>query len=159
MDRGPSERTLQAVPLPRRLAGLSVCDAALFRLWWPRVEASAIELHANVPVGPSAEKGLGGAGWRRERCGDALWAYRIDVAIRTAHGWWLVECKPRARHKALGQLLSYSHWWTTMHRLPSPARLVVVTTDILPEVASVYARYGVEAECVGDVEGATDRFY
>lgn len=159
MERGPSSATLQALPPVRALAGLSVCDGALFRKWWPGVADSVLELHANVPVGPGVEEGSGPTCSRMERCGSALWAYRIDVVLRTAAGWVLVECKPRARHKALGQLLSYAHWWVEMHGLPRPVRLVVVTTDILPEVAGVYARHGIEAECVGDVEGAGDGFY
>lgn len=157
--RGPSAGSRLAVPLPRLIAGLSACDSALFRRWWPGVEHEVLELHASVPIGPEPDSVPDGCDGPLRRCASSLWAYKVDIACLTRRGWVLVECKPRSRHKALGQLLSYAFWWEHLNGLGRPAELLVVTTDILPEVRAAYAAHGVKVATVGDVEGASGHFY
>lgn len=157
--RGPSDDTQVRFPLPRRLSGLSYCDEQLLRRWLDQDKGAITELHVSIPLGPEPDKPFAGCSEAIHRAMSYSHAYKLDAAALDFRGWTLIECKPRARHRALGQILSYGYWWQHHNGLGRPGRLLVVTTEVTDEVLAVYRRYGIQVEQMGDVEGTGDRFY
>ena len=137
MGLGPSPDTWRDVGNPRSWLGLSQADHRLLQVFMSELGAEPLELHTHVPVGcvpklrGEAAEGVG------QRMADTVLPRRVDAVLRFPSGWWLVECKPYARHFVLGQVLCYAYWWLRdLPHLPL-VRVIVVTDEADEDVGEV----------------------
>lgn len=96
----------------------------LRRVWYDvRVGQSVL---GNVEVSP-----------RERRIAEGLTRKRIDVVAQVGAGFWVIEVKPFANMKALGQALTYSRLFEKEYTVSGEVIPVIVCNeydvDILPE--------------------------
>jgi len=89
------------------------------------------------------------------RAAEALYPRRIDAIVRTSAGWYIVEAKPRAADKAVGQAVVYAYLF-----LRDCPQCVLAGVVILTDAADVEARevaelLGVEVVELGGVEAVS----
>lgn len=154
MAVGPSEATLRDLAYPRGWLGLSQADHRLLQAFISRLESQSIELHTHVPIGWDGWTGRPGEESVMESVLDGSLPRRVDAALRVGKVWWLVECKPYARHYVLGQVLCYAYWWwRQLGHLPL-ARVIVVTDECDEGIRPVLEAAGVlVVELVEDLGG------
>lgn len=136
--------------------GLSEDDGLLLEAWVDEYYDSISELHTHVACGLCAEEALG-----LERRGPAgmvrhLYARKADAVVRFREGWIVVECKPTADHRALGQLLFYRHHLRKVTPCLADPRLLILCTECDDDFREVMLAHGVEV-CVIAFHGGVGR--
>lgn len=149
MRSGPSDETRRDILRPRTWQGLVPDDRLLAREFVASLEVRPDELHTGVPVGERRDLDLSGYDEVTRRVAAHVLPRRVDVALRFGRRWWLVECKPYARHHAIGQVLTYAYWWWRDVPDYGLGRLIIVTDradDGIAEVAHAAGISVVELE-------------
>lgn len=140
---GISVETVRVIGDYRDLVGLRPEDAKLLTGVLDYYGDRVRELHTHVPCGWAAVRederydGLTHAAV----CGQ--YARRCDAAVLVGESWDVIECKPIAGHKALGQALFYGHHLAKADPELEGARLVVACSEVDPDFLEVYGRHGV----------------
>ena len=76
----------------------------------------------------------------------ALSKLRIDAVGHGLHGVTLFEVKPDARLSALGQIVSYCHFYTK--EIGVSCRKAIVTDNCRPDICELYDVFGVKLHMV-----------
>ncbi len=154
---GLTDDTKRDIDNPRHWRGLAGDDAALLATWIDRLEVKPDELHTGIAVGPLPEipAEINTPRLAAVQVGTSSW--RVDAAVRFGAKWWLIECKPDAGHKALGQLIFYRWWWQQQPGYPVAERFVILTDECDSDFIPVFETYGVEVIKLGEVLGFSRR--
>lgn len=141
---GPTADNRIELPTQRTLPGLSYEDDCLAHAYLDRLPNRFKQCHANIAIGTVAKP--------PDHEPDAFelkqlthqWAKRIDLA--TLHGdlWNLIECKPRADHKAIGQILCYQFWWHQTPQLSNNTRPLIVCQRSDDDVLAAARHFHIE---------------
>lgn len=136
--------------------GLSEDDGMLLETWVDEYYDSISELHTHVACGLCREsvaefREHGSPGMVRH-----LYARKADAVVCFREGWIIVECKPTADHRALGQLLFYRHHLRKVTACLANPRLLVLCTECDEDFREVMLAHGVEV-CVVSFSGGTGR--
>ena len=83
------------------------------------------------------------------RLARGLTQYRIDVVGWNSRNATIIEVKPYAGLGALGQLLSYRHFFIKEIYTPTLPRLLAVTDQTTPDMRDLLTHFGVELAEVG----------
>ena len=70
--------------------------------------------------------------------------WRIDVVGEDAEKFYIIEIKPNANSKAIGQALAYAALFTEDESPKKPVVAVVITDLLIPTTARIAQRFGVE---------------
>ncbi len=136
--------------------GLSEDDGLLLEAWVDEYYDSISELHTHVACGLCAAEAedlerLASAAMVRH-----LYARKADAVVRFRRGWIIVECKPTADHRALGQLLFYRLHLAKATPELRGARLMVLCTECDEDFREAFVKNGIEV-CVISFVGGTGR--
>lgn len=96
-------------------------------------------LGTGAPVDPNAPENI-------QRDHTILTQKKVDVVGYRGSSVFIVEVKPIADMRALGQALVYSHLYAIDHPEVTDLQRMVVAGDIERELAPVYAAQGVQFE-------------
>jgi len=73
----------------------------------------------------------------------ALTKLRIDVVGHTRDAVWIIEVKTRAGRSALGQVLSYMHWYRIDYKPTKPIIGAVVCEATDPNMPPLFDKFGI----------------
>lgn len=149
--RGPFVDCRRDARRPRQWRGLSAADVALVVAWLAVRDLGELELYTDVTCGVAVE--LDGAvepEWLASMAAECS-ALRIDVIVREAGSWFVIEVKPSAGYTAMGQVLTYGYYAPLRAAALAGARLGVITDRLQEVCRPVYARHDVHVWEVGDV--------
>lgn len=136
--------------------GLSEDDGLLLEAWVDEYYDSISELHTHVACGLCAVE----AGVLEQGASPGmvrhLYARKADAVVRFRLGWIIVECKPTADHRALGQLRFYKLHLAKATPELSGARLMVLCTECDEDFREAFVANGIEV-CVVSFVGGTGR--
>lgn len=76
---------------------------------------------------------------------------KIDVVAYKGNEIWLIEIKPNAGSRALGQILTYEKLFTLSFPTLANVRKCVITTFLQNEYDSVYSKFNVVVIEVGTI--------
>ncbi len=68
---------------------------------------------------------------------------RIDVVARIGAGYWVIEVKPIADMRALGQILNYTMLFAREYNVPGEIFSVVVADELDEDVRDIFEDLGV----------------
>jgi len=131
--------------LQKNLPGMTAFETEIAKQWIVRHANDYDSIEFNVRLGkaqgipPSFDESM-------IRLSQAITRQRADIVAHVDYAVDIIECKPRAKTSAIGQLAGYRHLWTDDHPNIPVRRLVVVAIDMDDNVANVYAREGVVYE-------------
>lgn len=118
-------------------------EVALWERFLLRLPWDALSIEYDVRVGEGSKPPPNAQPWMRKMVHD-LSTKRIDAVIETADEIILVELKERASLSAVGQLLSYLSLFTRQRNPRKPVRLVCVADRVAPDMAPIFADYGIQ---------------
>ena len=73
----------------------------------------------------------------------SLTMLRIDAVVETEKEVWIIEVRPNAGRSAFGAVMIYTQLWAADPIIPKPAKAVVVTDTITPQMQAIYDLNGV----------------
>lgn len=74
---------------------------------------------------------------------EAVTRLRIDAVVHRKSSIWLVEVKEVVSTSAIGQMVSYYHYYVQEHKPMKPVYIAVVAEDYKVAVVDVAKRYGI----------------
>ena len=77
------------------------------------------------------------------RMAEAITKLRIDAVVHRKSEIWLMEVKEIANLVAIGQLISYEHYYIKEYKPMKQVKLGIVTEDYKSNIIEVCKRYGI----------------
>ena len=77
------------------------------------------------------------------RMAEAITKLRIDAVVHRKSEIWLMEVKEIANLVAIGQVLSYQHYYINEYKPLKPVYLGIVAQDYKRNIVDVCKRYGI----------------
>lgn len=137
------EQTRRSVDTTGRWPGLTAIDGAIFEQFVANNKSVIDEIHTDVPCGICASP----PEWLRTDQGkrqlESMYPLRIDAVVRAGGVWHIVEVKPDAGYRSLGQVLTYKFWAKHTNPMLVDAVPCIVTDRVQEVITPVFDLYGV----------------
>jgi hypothetical protein len=108
-----------------KFPGLRPAEAAVLKDWLALHEGEYQRIDYNVRVGPGVDPGSDVAPAIRTNFIQST-QLRIDAVVWNGDSATLIEVKDRATPGAIGQLLTYSHYWQQSNRDAGVPKLLII---------------------------------
>ncbi len=132
------EHTRRSIDTKGRWPGLTAIDGAIFEAFVERNKSVIDEIHTDVPCGICACP----PAWLRTDKGkrqlEAMYPLRIDAVVRSGGIWHVIEVKPDAGYRSLGQVLAYTFWVKQTNPALSEAVSCIVTDRVQEVIRPVF---------------------
>lgn len=117
-------------------------DSAVWERFLGSMPQGALGVDYDVRVGPGLPVDPG-APAAMQRDWLLLTQLRIDAVVYFQASVWIVEVKPRLLPSALGQLLSYDHWFASDFRAEIGVKLVALVERSDEQLQPVFEAHGI----------------
>lgn len=79
--------------------------------------------------------------WKKNA--DYLGKYKIDVVGYREENTYIIELKPKAAAKALGQIIMYDYLYTRDYKPAGPTIAVIITDEAMPNMHELCAEHNI----------------
>lgn len=122
-------------------------------IWDQFIDTSSFPIERvwyDVHVGPGMALPPDCPPWMHKQVA-AICRLRIDVLAMVHGTYWIIELKPEADDKALGQILCYHYHFSKEMRTSSPIMPVVITDQVNSNAIEVFEHFGIVCIEVGSM--------
>lgn len=127
--------------------GMLPREVLIFRTWLQSHEAEYDSFDYNTRIGTGVDPGTGWDDYLR-RMAVMNSQKRLDAVAWKGTQVTLIEVKDRAGASALGQLLTYMPLWSTAHPDLPPAKMLLISNRLQPDIGLVARFWGVAVDVV-----------